>query len=274
MDWFYAEGTERRGPIAETELQSLISSGRVTAETRVWNHTMKDWMLLRETGFAGVPPLPGGTQQRCFITGRLRPTSEMIETEHGWVSAEARDTYYQCLRESVPFPVPDGASNARADGKRIVVARNNPVLPQRCVKTNAPVLPEQVNRKKLYWAPSWIALLLLLNVLILLIVYFIVRKGVMLDIPLSGEGRAMVRKNAGIGLGIAALGLALVVTGIAKEAYVILILPGVVATLVGIIYAAFKGSTLRIAKLTTHEVWLTGASAAFLASLPPYARKS
>ena len=92
MDWFYADGKDRRGPVPENEFRTLISAGTVKPETLVWRQGMTQWVSLRDSLFdASAPDLAAG-MQRCFITGKTFPTSQMLQTEHGWVSADARDT--------------------------------------------------------------------------------------------------------------------------------------------------------------------------------------
>jgi hypothetical protein len=39
----------------------------------------------------------------CILTGKSFPFAQMVQTEHGWVSAEARERYYESLREGVPL---------------------------------------------------------------------------------------------------------------------------------------------------------------------------
>jgi hypothetical protein len=215
------------------------------------------------------PPLSAADQQRCIITGKTFPKSQMIQTEHGWVSAEGRDTYYQCLRENVPLPIADGSTIARSDGKRIIVPTTNPVLPLRCVKTNQPVSPDEVKKKTLYWCPPWAIIFVLLNLIIFFIIYLIVRKKVVVMIPLSREGRRKVNKHAFISAGIALAGVAMIVMAAVDAKYIMLILVGILTILGALIYGGRKGTLLRIAKYNSVEVAFAGASREFLASLPP-----
>ena len=43
MEWFYAVGDERRGPISDAEFRVLVSNGTVRPATLVWRHGMADW---------------------------------------------------------------------------------------------------------------------------------------------------------------------------------------------------------------------------------------
>jgi hypothetical protein len=269
MEWFYVETNERRGPVTEAALREILGSGRITPDTLVWKQGMANWAPLHTAlPPGGPPPLTG--QQRCIVTGKFYPTAQMLQTEHGWVSFEGKDTYYQCLREGVPLPAIAGEVTAWADGKRVVVFTSNPQLPLRCFKTNLPVTAAELKRRKLYWASPWYALTILLNLLIYLIVYLVVRKKVELDLPLSADGRAQVRKHSLIAWSIALAGIACIFAPAFAYGLTKLILLGFVLILVGLIYGAFRASAVRIVKLAHGRVWLAGAGPAFLASLPRY----
>ncbi|SHE87005.1 protein of unknown function [Lampropedia hyalina DSM 16112] len=43
--WFYAVADERRGPVGFADLQALVSTGEITANTLVWSQGMADWTL-------------------------------------------------------------------------------------------------------------------------------------------------------------------------------------------------------------------------------------
>jgi len=44
MQWYYNEGSERRGPVSHEELQSLISQGRVGPDNLAWREGMANWV--------------------------------------------------------------------------------------------------------------------------------------------------------------------------------------------------------------------------------------
>jgi hypothetical protein len=148
MPWYYAEEKERRGPVDDAQFRLLVTTGKIGPETLVWKVGMAAWQPLRavpDAVPAAAPTLPG--HQRCIILGREFPETQMIKTEHGWVSGEAKDTYYQSLREGLAIPVHVGETNARRDGKKFVVPLANPKLPARCVKTNTPVSSQEWKTK-------------------------------------------------------------------------------------------------------------------------------
>jgi hypothetical protein len=272
MEWFYAEGQSRKGPVGDAELSALVASGTIKPDTLVWNVSFTDW---RPASVAGViPPAlgssPAAESHVCIVTGKTFPASQMIQTEHGWVSAEGRDTYYQCLREGVPIST--SSPNARADGRRIVVPATGARLPLRCIKTNEPVTEADVRARTLWWCPPLVIFTILLNLLITLILYFVLRKSVKLDIPLSRRGRQIVRRNALIAFAAGALGFALVIFPIAsgEERYLVWLPAGAVVVIGALIFGALQGTALRIVKFKNQEVWLAGAGRDYLASLPRY----
>ena len=46
-DWFYSEGTERKGPVSEDELRHLVSDGELKPADLVWRDGMSDWVEAR-----------------------------------------------------------------------------------------------------------------------------------------------------------------------------------------------------------------------------------
>jgi len=270
MEWYYAEGKERRGPVPDAQLRALLDSGRITRETLVWRQGMLNWAALHTVIDAG-PALPPG-HERCIITGKTFPTSQMIQTEHGWVSAEGRDTYYQCQREGVPLPGVGEGGNARADGKRVVISVDNPRLPLRCFKTNEPVTEAEVKRRTLYFCNPWFALTILLSILIYIVLYLVTRKKVEIYLPLSRRGRGGWIRNILIGWGMFLGGFALffVAGALDSAASGVLVVFGILLIIVSLVWATTKATLIRVTKLEHGEAWLAGAGPEFLASLPPY----
>ncbi|WP_438480318.1 DUF4339 domain-containing protein [Oleiharenicola lentus] len=270
MQWYYAEGTEKRGAFSEEQIKALVANGIVQPDTRVWCTGMTDWQPASATplmsGAVSAPPIG---YHRCIITGKFFPPEQMIQTQHGWVSSEGKDIYYQSLREGVPVPSAPGTTNARRDGKYLVVPVNGAQLPMRCVKTNTPVSAHEIKTKTLYWCTPWAAISILLSILIYLILYLILRKKVQVDIPLSPAGKSIIRKHVIIATLVTLGGIALGIVGIADTNLIWLILPALLTFLGGLIYGNIKGTALRVRKLKNGEAWLAGASSEFLAELPP-----
>ena len=147
MTWYYAVGTERKGPVEEAELLRLLAAGEIAESTLVWNAGLKGWIPIAETALPTAATGAAGSHI-CIITGRATAESEMIKTEHGWVSAEGKDTYYQALREGIAPALAGAGVTAWRDGRRLVIPVRGARLPARCVKTNTPVAPGQYKAGK------------------------------------------------------------------------------------------------------------------------------
>lgn len=60
MTWYYAIGSERKGPVTEAELDQLAAQGKLRSDTLVWRDGMADWKPLAEarpTSATDQPPL-------------------------------------------------------------------------------------------------------------------------------------------------------------------------------------------------------------------------
>jgi hypothetical protein len=199
----------------------------------------------------------------------------MFKSEHGWVSVEGKDAYYQSIREGAPIPLADGQINARADGKRIVVPLRGGRLPRRCVKTNQLVSEDRIRRKMLYSCTPFIYFALLINILVVIILYYVLRKKVVLDLPLSREAQSAVTRNKIVAWSVFAVGLIMIFFGFAavggdEGTGIQVVLLGIFMILGALIFAALKAQVLRVVKIRGDNAWLTGAHKDFVASLPPY----
>lgn len=56
--WYYQQGTERKGPVDEATIRSLISSGVISIDTLVWTEGMPSWVALQQTSLAAGMPVP------------------------------------------------------------------------------------------------------------------------------------------------------------------------------------------------------------------------
>jgi len=100
-----------------------------------------------------------------------------------------------------PYQAPTVAStatlsttNARVEGKCLVVT-SGAVLPPFCVKTNTAVQQQDVQQRRLSWCPPIVGLLILMSGLLLILVYFIVRKQCMITFGLSPAVRKKYRNR-------------------------------------------------------------------------------
>ena len=47
MDWYYARGRERIGPLSQADLEALVTSGDIGPDTLVWHPGLPDWQPYR-----------------------------------------------------------------------------------------------------------------------------------------------------------------------------------------------------------------------------------
>lgn len=100
MQWYYAIGEQRLGPLSQPEFDQLVQAGTITAQTLVWREGMAAWQPWASvSGGASAD----GTEL-CSVSGRRYPRSEMIQYEGRWIASEHRDAFFQRLREGVTQP--------------------------------------------------------------------------------------------------------------------------------------------------------------------------
>ena len=57
--WYFAEGEQRQGPVSEPELLEMIQTGKLSADSLVWQQGMENWQPVREIpAFQAVLPTP------------------------------------------------------------------------------------------------------------------------------------------------------------------------------------------------------------------------
>ena len=103
MQWYYAVGDQRHGPVEQAEFDRLVSEGTITADTLVWRQGMAAWQPRAAVMAGGTPAVDDGTEV-CAVSGKRFPRRDMINYEGKWISAEHRDAYFQRMREGVAQP--------------------------------------------------------------------------------------------------------------------------------------------------------------------------
>ena len=110
MNWYYARGEERMGPVDEAQIVALASTGQITAQTLVWREGMADWLpwgrLQQPDATTSQPSGEGGTAaarhfgyQPCAQCGRTFLADEMLAFEDVLVCGECKTVFFQRLRE-------------------------------------------------------------------------------------------------------------------------------------------------------------------------------
>lgn len=107
MDWYYAVGKRKVGPISEEELKSLVKSKKINMETLVWRQGMKEWEKLgkiakqKESSTQKLQKTAGTGQAICSECGRTFHEDEMISFENAKVCAGCKPAFIQKIKEGV-----------------------------------------------------------------------------------------------------------------------------------------------------------------------------
>ena len=168
------------------------------------------------------------------------------------------------LSGSSPFVATD--NRFYVDGDQITFFINTD-LPDICVVTGDQEDLVRV-RKTLVWVPSWIYLLLLINLLVLLIVYLIVRKKCTVSYCMSRSVRngGRIKTLAGV-LAMIVGGISGVLIGSGNQAEIGLAV-GIVSFLVGLVLLYAGGLPISVAKHKDgRQFWLKGFKPAFFDAL-------
>ena len=130
MNWYYADAGRQVGPITDEQLDGLLKSGVIKADTLVWREGMAAWQPYREvrptpaatTAVAvapagGLPPIAapvgasGEPEAVCAECRRIFPKSHTIQYGTVSVCASCKPMFVQKLKEGATMPVAEGTLN-------------------------------------------------------------------------------------------------------------------------------------------------------------------
>ena len=130
MDWYYAEGTERKGPFDDATLSALRQRGVLRGDTLVYHTGLDGWKPYAQvappavdSAVAAPPPAPAPEKEidpvlaalmhsdesaadelvTCAHSGKQAPKSTMLRNGTGWVlpeyQSQVRPTYGQEVQQ-------------------------------------------------------------------------------------------------------------------------------------------------------------------------------
>lgn len=183
---------------------------------------------------------------------------------------------YAAPTAEAPAPVAVMAGNdlVRRDGKLLVVW-DGAVLPARCVRTNAPIGPEDWTKtKKMVFTPPWVWALVLVSPLIALIVAAIIQKRFTLTYHLCKAERARFRNRMvggwlGFFLGLAGIGGACVGFSSTNASWPGYLLATTIVVMFGGLVFVALANVLKPVKFRDGWFVLKGCSPEFLDSIEP-----
>ncbi|MGJ8641404.1 MAG: DUF4339 domain-containing protein [Opitutaceae bacterium] len=150
------------------------------------------------------------------------------------------------------------------EGRDLVFVKDT-ALPCRCVKCNQPAEGGLIDRKLSYY-PSWVNLLILLNLLIMLIVAACISKKAIVEVPVCELHRAQLKQGIMMSWLFCLGGIAMVFVAIWMSLGWLAI-AGVFSLIIGIVFGMTRGRLVYATKIDDTYVWMRGAGAAYLDEL-------
>lgn len=269
MSWHYEKNGKVMGPVDDAQLESARALGEITPASRVWREGWPDWRRASEVwpdpaaGAKPPPPLPApfSSATVCCECGREFPPGELMTLEGSLVCAACKPLAVQKLQENVSL-----GSGPWRQGKIVVVQKNVP-LPQRCIKCGA--TPAKQLRKVLYWHHPAVYLAILPGILIYVILALVLRKTIILVLPLCRECNGRRKRNMLIGwlAFLGAIGLFVMAGAATRESEVAFLLGGLGLLLFSLIWAICVRFVLP-KKITETHAWVAKFGRPFIESLP------
>jgi len=169
------------------------------------------------------------------------------------------------LQDGYVLPPPPAAGIWR-DGTTLVMDKNA-MLPDNCVKCNAPAHGLRV-RKKLAWHHPLLYLLIFGAALFYVILAAALSKRATVEFPLCGNHKSRRKNFLIIGVSLLALGLIVPILGFANE-YVEIGVFGLLLFFVAVFWLVFASRVVGVKKIDDRYAWLTGINRDFLNHFPP-----
>ncbi len=99
MNWYYADGEKKVGPVTETEIKQLLAKGKITSETLVWNEIMSKWQpygKLNDVADKGSSQeADAGKKSFCVKCGRTFSVDELVKHDEAMVCASCEPAFFQ-----------------------------------------------------------------------------------------------------------------------------------------------------------------------------------
>lgn len=272
MQWYYANGDQPQGPVSEEAFQALAKAGTIGPATMVWHEGMPAWALYSAINPAVLPPPVAVTappvitnQAQCAECLRWFPFDEVIKYENVHVCGECKPRFFQKIAEGVRYA---GTSSGWAWRKgRLMVMAIGAELPDRCIKCNGPAEGFRLQRK-LYWHPTWVVLMICLNLIVYVVVAMVTRRKAVVFIPLCKEHQAARVRNLWLcGGSFAAMAASLVLAGVFENGWLALLALAFLIT--GIVFGMIA-QCVSARFIDAQYVHVSGVKSEFLASLPEW----
>lgn len=108
MNWYYADGSQQKGPVSEAELDQLFQSGQITGATLIWKEGMASWEAY--TSVRGGAAASAGVAEGsvvCAQCGQIFSQNDVIRYGDKAVCATCKPVFLQKLREGAQLSPTD-----------------------------------------------------------------------------------------------------------------------------------------------------------------------
>ena len=170
------------------------------------------------------------------------------------------------LEDGYVLPPPPSMAGIWRDNKTLVMTKDA-LLPDQCVKCNAPAHGFKLKRKLSWHHPALYLILLLMAWLIYVIVAIAISKRATVYLGLCQEHYQKRRNMIIVGWVMFALGLIIPIVAFSNE-YVGIGLVGMLLFLVSVFWLVFSMRVLNVKKIDDRLVWLNGADTNYLSQFP------
>jgi hypothetical protein len=165
------------------------------------------------------------------------------------------------------FPPPTHGLNTVWRNNSVLVMTKEALLPNRCIKCNAPA--EEQLKRRLTWHHPALYLLALASILIYVVVAMVVRKTATVNVGLCEQHSAVRKRNILITLALGFASIASFVAAISFQDSNLAALGGLLL----LVTAIYSIVTLRVVvptKIDNYFVWLKGVDANYLQQFPEW----
>ncbi|MDZ4816986.1 MAG: DUF4339 domain-containing protein [Verrucomicrobiota bacterium] len=259
MKWYYAQNSERQGPVDKEQLHALLVQGVINLDALVWQEGMADWQPYRSITALGT--VVGDGMVECSECGSILPKEETIKFENFNICVNCKPSFFQKLKEGVDL----APAEVSRTGK-LIIADLQATFPDRCVKCNKPVTGLKRKMKFAYYTP-WLYLLLLVNLIVFIIVAAIVSKKATYEIAVCDYHKRKRTQTILIAWGLILFSIVLfIVAGAISSFWPVMV--GVLFIVGGVIFGAIRAPYLTPSFIDKEIARIKGAGPEFLNSLP------
>ncbi len=105
MEWYYVVDGDRRGPVSDEQLDSLVQQGEINARTLVWKEGMADWLALQEVQSrrSATDESSTGPLIWCDLCGRQVGQDDTLVLQGKRVCSTCKPIAVERVREGLPL---------------------------------------------------------------------------------------------------------------------------------------------------------------------------